>query len=423
MRAPSGWRLASYPVETGLLLGLCFALPLLEAPKTILWLAYAFAWVVNRVRARDFGGPWSGWDNLIALWIASGFVVAGFAGLHGGEWGDAGDLVRYASVVWMVRRARYPSREMRWVLGMLVTSTVIGLVVGHARLVRDPSGTALLELHSVGHINHTAIYLAIMLGVCAAWIFARWRSWRLGSRAVGVAVITLVLVSLVMTASRAAVGVGLALLPMLAAAWWRRSRIPLAISAAVVLAVLIAAVVGGASVVRKHWDIADKHNVLNYRDGVWRVAIATWERHPWFGVGMGNYGRVDLEHLRTWDEDAGRPHDPGKYHLASHGHSIYANALAERGLVGSAVLLAVLAAWGYSVMRYRPQRADPDEHWLVWGCATSAWLVTAVAGLVNTTLHHEHGLLAALVLGLWLSRRAGAPQALIGEARREHLER
>ena len=138
---------------------------------------------------------------------------------------------------------------------------------------------------------------------------------------------------------------------------------------------------------------------------------------------MGNYGRITLERLRAWDDAAGRPHDPAKYHLAAHGHSLYANALAERGLVGSAVLLAVLAAWGYSVMRYRPRRADPDEHWLVWGCATSAWLVTAVAGLVNTTLHHEHGLLAALMLGLWLSRRTGAPQALIGEAHREHLER
>jgi len=39
---------------------------------------------------------------------------------------------------------------------------------------------------------------------------------------------------------------------------------------------------------------------------------------------------------------------------------------------------------------------------IVIRAATSAWLVTIVVGIVNTTFHHEHGLLAALLLGLWL---------------------
>jgi hypothetical protein len=33
--------------------------------------------------------------------------------------------------------------------------------------------------------------------------------------------------------------------------------------------------------------------------------------------------------------------------------------------------------------------------------------VTIGVGLVNTTLHHEHGILAALLFGLWLSKRPG----------------
>ena len=36
-----------------------------------------------------------------------------------------------------------------------------------------------------------------------------------------------------------------------------------------------------------------------------------------------------------------------------------------------------------------------------------AWLILlSRTGLVNTTLHHEHGMLAALLLGLWLSNHA-----------------
>jgi len=71
--------------EHAALVGLAFFLPLYEAPKNILWLAFVVLWLANRFRARDFGGRWDGWDTLIALWIASGYAAAAFAGIHGDE--------------------------------------------------------------------------------------------------------------------------------------------------------------------------------------------------------------------------------------------------------------------------------------------------------------------------------------------------
>jgi len=391
-------------IETGLLLALCFFLPLLEAPKNLLWLAYAAAWLANRVRARDFGGRWDLWDTLIAVWISSGFVVAAFAGFDGEEWRGAGDLLRYGSLLWMVKRSRYDRRQVRWILGMLVASAVIALALGYGSIWRGTAEHGRLQLHSVGHVNHSAVYIALILGVCAAWMFARWRSWRAGTRAVGLAVNALVLVSLVFTASRGAIVAGLALLPMLAAAWWPRSRAPLALSAGVVAIVVGVAVLGGVEAVQKYWDNVRAGNVLSFRDALGRVALAGWEQHPWFGVGMDNFGRITPERVRAWDAAAGRPHDPARYYFSSHAHNLYANTLAERGAFGFAVLAAVLIAWAVSLVRHRPGREDPDDAWLVWGCALAAWIVTTLAGLVNTTLQHENGMLAALLLGLWLSR-------------------
>jgi O-antigen ligase len=253
-------------------------------------------------------------------------------------------------------------------------------------------------------VNHSAIYLAIMLGVCCAWMFSRWSSWRAGTRAVGLAVTALVLVSLVVTASRGAIVPGLLLLPLLAAAWWPRSRRPMAISAVVVAIVIGGAVLGGAEAVRKYWDNVKADNVLSYRDALWRVALAGWERHPWFGVGMDNFDEITPERLRAWDAEAGRAPDPERYFFSSHAHGVYANALAERGAVGFAVLIVVLIAWAAFLVRYRPRRGHADAEWLLWGSALGAWVISAVAGLANTTLHHEHGMLAALLLGLWLSR-------------------
>ncbi len=400
----SPYPVARYPVEMGVLVALCFFLPLLEAPKNLLWVAYALTWLVNRVRQRDFGGPWDAWDTLIAAWIASGFMVAAFAGLDGQQWRGAGDPVRYGSVLWMVKRARYDAREQRWILGALVVSTLVGLAFGYRDLWRGTAPGGTLELHSVGHVNHTAIYLAIMLGVCAAWIFARWRSWSAAARLLSLAVTCAILVSLVVTASRGAIGIALVMLPVLAAAWWPRSRVPVAISAAVVAAVVVLVIAGGTQVVRKTLQNVQEENVLSFRDGVWRTALAAWRRYPWFGVGLDNYSLVSVERLHAWDTEAGRAFDPKRYYYTSHGHSIYANTLAERGLFGSAIVAAVLGAWALCLVRRRPRADDPDDDWLAWGSAAAAWTVTVGAGTVNTTLHHEHALLAVLLLGLFLSR-------------------
>src|SRR5262245_57969631 len=131
---------------------------------------------------------------------------------------------------WMVSRAGYAYRELRLLLGALVASTLLGLAIGYWRLWSGAGKSGNLQLYSVGHVNHTAIYLAIMLGVCASWLFACWQRWAGRGRAAGLAVLALVFVSLMVTASRAAVGIGFALLLVLGVAWWRRSRLPLAAS-------------------------------------------------------------------------------------------------------------------------------------------------------------------------------------------------
>ncbi len=399
------WKNARFPIETALLVALCFFLPLLEAPKNLTWLAYVACWLVNRVRARDFGGRWDLWDTLIAAWIASGFVVAAFAGLHGDEWHAAFDIVRYGAVLWLVKRAGYSAAEIRWVLGSLVVSTLLGLFIGYYRMWSGIGQSGTLQLHSVGHVNHTAIYIAIMLGLCTAWLFARWHAWRTGQRAVALAATVLVLVSLVVTASRGAIGAGLALLPLLGLAWRPRWRTPIVVS---VVAVAIVAATGiglGIEVVRKHEDLAS--NVLSFRDGIWRVGLIAWERFPWFGVGIDNYVLITPPQVKEWRSAAGKEYEPSRYIYFPHAHSLYINTLVERGVFGAAILGAALLAWLAAILRRPPPQAE-DLDWILWGAAAGAWFVTTAVGLVNTTLHHEHAILAVLLLGLWLSRKSKA---------------
>lgn len=394
-----------YPVETGLLIALAFFLPLLEAPKGLAWLGYTAAWIVNRSRSRDFGGPWDLWDTLIAVWIASGFLAAAFAGIPGEqEWRSAVDLVRYGSILWMVKRAGYGEREIRWVLGALVASTVIGLAVGYFRLWTGIGKSGTLQLHSVGHVNHSAIYIAIVLGLCASWLFARWQSWNRNARVMFLALNVLVTVSLMVTASRGAIGVGLVLLLVLAAAWWPRWRGALVSTMVAVALVVGSLFIGKAEVVVKHETNVAQQNVLSNRGTVWQSGAAALERYPWFGVGMGNYQFITAERIKAWHVEAGRAFDATQYSNWGHGHSIYINTLVERGFLGFAALAAVALAWLAWLLRYRPGVRAEDLEWILWGGAFSAWFVTFGVGTVNTTLHDEHAILSVLLLGLWLSR-------------------
>ncbi len=396
-----------FPVEAAVLAALAFFLPLWEAPKNLAWLAFVLIWLANRVRARDFGGRWDIWDTLILAWIASGYLAAAFAGLHRSEWGGASDLLRYGLVLWLIKRGGYGGREFRLVIGALLVSALAALPLAYSRLFVTHS-LEWLEINSVGQVNHTAIYLAIVLGMVLSAVMAYWRAWPRVGRFLGLLAVSLIAVSVVITASRGAVGIAVVMVLVLAAAW--RSRIRSALPLAVLVCILGSgfAWIAKIEVVRKQEAQAEVNNVLSDRDRIWNNAVAAWDRFPLFGVGMSNFDLITVERVREWRAEAGKPFDETRYYRnGSHGHSLLFNTLAERGAVGLAALVAVLAAWMASLVHHRPRAQDEDLKWALWGAALSAWLVSVGAGIVNTSLHHEHAILSVSLLAMWLAYARG----------------
>jgi O-antigen ligase len=400
---------SQYPVEFSWLLGLAFFLPLLEAPKNLCWLGYALTWLYNRIRAREWGGPWDRWDGLIALWIASGYLAAAFAGIHHDEWNGATDVLRYGSVLWLIRRSRYDERALLWILGTVVVSTLITLFGGYWRVYIAKTHDT-LELHSVGHVNHSAIYVAIVLGLTLSISIAYWRRIRfIGRVALSISVVALI-VSVFVTESRAAVGAVVLFVVVLAVALGARGRVHACKGALVALLGIAIVFAAESSVLDKTIDRTERGLVFSFRDKIWSNALVEWRRFPWFGVGMGNFGRVNFEQLQEWNTTQNWSVRASAEGMNSHAHSLYMTALAERGLIGLGVLMVVLFASGYALLRGVPHAQDPPRDWVLFGGALAGWLITVTVGLVNTTLHHEHGILSVLLFGLWLSHRAARVQ-------------
>jgi O-antigen ligase len=395
------------------LFAFAFVLPLFEAPKNLLWIVYAVLWIANRFRARSFGGPWDAWDTLFLAWIASGYLSAAFAGLHHHEWISALDVLRYASILWLLKRSGYDEASLLQLFASTVLGTLVGLAWGYYGL-RIAGERSTLGLNSVGHVNHSAIYVAIVLGMALAWTRAEWGGGGVAKRATGAAFVLAFSLGLILTESRAAVGAAFVVALFIIGAHSLRSKRSLwgiLVAVAIVVAGLLAANPG---IVQKNTHLVKENIFLAYRDAVWRTGLRAWREFPVFGVGIGNYSQVSIERVEAWGRARGEPVDRSLLQPQAHGHSLFVNTLVERGLTGMAVLLAVLGAWGWSLMRSIPKATDSPARWTYWGGACAAWLVAVIVGTVNTTLHHEHALVSMLLLGGWLSllQERRSPSAL-----------
>ena len=386
--------------EFALLLGVVFALPSLEAPKNIFFVFYVTAWLFNRIRRGDYGGPWDGWDTLILAWITSSYFIAFFAGQPNDEWDGANDVLRYASLLWLVKRSGYSALQLNILIRVIVVATLLSLAWGVWSWLGVKTAKT-LELNSVGHVNHSAIYMAIVFGTAVSSLMASLRQnryWIL----VGVLAVVSLGAAVFISSSRAAVLAMLLLCFGLGLAWLRRSRWVLLILVLIASAAATAAYLAQIEVVKKQQTNAQQNNVLSYREGIWATAITAWQKYPLFGVGMHNFNQISPDETRAWVEESGGNYNQKTYLNSSHAHSLYLNALAERGAIGTGILMLVLLAWAVTLLRRLPRKNDPYIAWALWGSAFSAWFITIGVGFVNTTLHHEHGMLATLLLGMFL---------------------
>jgi len=222
----------------------------------------------------------------------------------------------------------------------------------------------------------------------------------------------LMLAGLLVTGSRAAGGTAVLLLCLLAAICARVLGLGRAVLAGSLLVIAAGLLIGGTGAITRQIENAEKNNMLTERDLIWNRGLVAWRATPWFGVGPDNYSQINERDLRAQLAVEGKTYNPKEFAGAPHAHNLYINTLVERGIVGLGALLAVLITWGMTLWRRRPQAGMEPALLMLWCASFSGWLVTVLIGAVNTTLHHEHALLALMTLGLWLSAMSPRAQAV-----------
>ncbi|HTE90166.1 MAG TPA: O-antigen ligase family protein [Terriglobales bacterium] len=394
-----------YPAEVLLLVSLAIALPMFEAPKNILWGAWLAVWLVARWKEGDWGGGWNIWDTLITTWLVSVLLSAIFAGATHNEWNACRDVIRYTSILWLLSRSNYSESAWKVIYVALAISVIVASIWAMLALAW-PHKYLGIQLNSVGHVNHSVIYIVICFGGLLGGLATYWPSLPPQWRAGGIAGLAVLLTAVCFSGSRAAAVTVMLQALGLGVLWLRRS--PRLLLVASVSVVAFAAMIIGfdTEIWRKQEFVAESpHPVLGARYQIWNQALVEWRMHPVFGIGNSNFGQAQETDVQGWLTLRGENYSDTTYAVSSHAHSLYLNTLAERGVVGFTSLVVLLIAFAISLLRGLPRPDDEALHWLLWSGAASAFLTIAGIGLVNTTMHNEPALLAMLLLGGWVGYR------------------
>lgn len=160
---------------------------------------------------------WTRWDSLFLTFVSTAFLSTIFAGMpHLEEWKGYRVLLTAILTGWFLSRAQYSRENYQGLFKIIVLSALAPLLVGlYQYLIIHTKPN--LQLYSVGHVNHSAIYLVMIFGASLGWFLSHFSSDKLKVNLSNLYLIALGIlslfffISLIIGESRGAYGVGIIL--------------------------------------------------------------------------------------------------------------------------------------------------------------------------------------------------------------------
>ena len=384
------------------------SLPSVEGPKNIFLVFYLVTRLLTEFltfKQKKF--HWSYWDSMFLAIVVTALLSTIFAGMpHLEEWKGYKVLLTAILTGWFLSRAHYTQENYQFLFKLIVLSTLPPLIWGlYENLVIHSRET--LEIHSVGHVNHSAIYLVMIFGAALGWFLStlniKKETLQKKFQPILLGMLSLLFfISLIIGQSRGAFGIavilGLSLMILLG-----KNKKVRWVGVVSIIGILFLTGLLKTNITQKQIARSEEKNVLAFRDRVWNVSLEASRFSPMLGIGMSNWHFINLDQLKQSVEGRGETFDAEKYYFPGHSHNFYLTALVERGILGLIVTFIFMLAWIASLIKNFGRAKRSNEEIFLWAGSFSAWVATFGIGLVNTTFHHEHAILACLFLGLYVS--------------------
>jgi O-antigen ligase len=377
-------------------------LPSLEAPKNIFLAGYLITALYRQSQLPP--SKWNIWDWVFLSLIISSFLSALFPFMAGGsEWNGFRGMLLWITFGWTLFRTDYNETEKKYLFIFAILMTIPPLLWGLTQLLILFTKNS-LQLHSVGHVNHSAIYLCMMAGASLSFLIGQLQSAQKKYVFITNFLFIFLISSVIISQSRGAFGIVF----LLAFALLLLSKPPIKIKTiyVVLLSTFLINIVFimPAAVINKQIVNLSNDDILSQRDKVWRAAFEVARLNPLLGIGGGNWKQINIDQIKSSVESRGETFNAEDYLLqVGHPHNIYLSNLVDRGILGFIIFLNFMIIWLITLINsYKKFNQDSKAMLFIMG-SFSAWTTIFGIGFVNTTFHHENALLALFFLGLHLN--------------------
>jgi len=400
------------------LLLLLVVLPSFEAPKNLFALFYVVSWLVIAYREKNWGGKWRIIDTVILFFFFGNIVVSLNAVItYNLSAGGMNDLIRFLLIVWVLSRHTLTKNQIATLCMVAVFSTAISLIYSYL-LCSPENCPSRLELYSVGHVNHTAIYLVITYSIALSLLLTNFFVLLNYQKVLLILSTLFIAYATVDSNSRAASGF-LILITLLSLFYavlkYKSSRFRLVVLFFFILGSFL--VINNPPIVFEKFKTSESLFDEPERKKIRNFSYYTFKTSPLLGIGFGNFGNLGHGHIKDKViEDLG-VYEIEKYSPNAHTHNIYYNFLISGGILMLSALLLfwtqiIASIWKVSKVNDRKELRFIDDVELIEYrddrllilSSSMVFLTVLGIGFVNTTLSHEHAILSMFVLGLLLSK-------------------
>lgn len=380
-----------------LLLLLLFFLPSFEALKNISAFFLVLTWIYFAKKNNDWGGKWKIIDSIFLFWILADIIISINAVLsHQLPGSDFRDVLRFLLIGWVLSRTNFSNKKLTIAAMVALVSVVLSLIYSYY------SGNgSLKELYSVGHINHTAIYLVIAYCISLSLLLFNVSTLKNYHKVALIFTTIVFFITTIDTGSRAAFG-ALLIITLINFSYIviRVKKLSLLISFLVILALIGFSFNHSPPVALKRIMAQDSIIDDHVREKIREFSFYAVKTNPILGVGFGNFNKLEIEDIKeTILKDKGVLVN-NLYLPSAHAHNVYYNYLVSGGLFLFSIFVWF---WLYIIWVILKLILRKENEWIVVS-SIGIVLINLGIGLVNTTLHHEHAILSMFILGLLISQ-------------------
>ena len=393
-------------LELCLFLGLALSLPLFEGSKNVL-LAFCLGFFLYRRFKLESSLKSSVLSQILLVFFVLSAIASLGAIYKEYDVKKIHDIFRYTLIGYIFVKTPLSKQSIYLILSVFIFSALIASSFAYYSI--SIGSKPAFELNSVGHINHSSIYLLLIVGLMLPFFLQNLAVFKKNIYKLLFTVTTLTLVLILFDTDSRATFIGfwmlLVVVVLLDFSINKKINIFLIMFAAFYVSW---ALVSPPDVVSKFSvraaQVENHENKMSPRERIWYTAVAVWKKEPIFGIGFGNFSVITPQKMQElYSGHIEKAPDGNKLlYKSHHAHNRYVNTLVEGGVIGLLALIIFLVGSGYLFLRkfkYAFDSSNPSSG-IFWLIGTNSLLIVSVVGLFNTTIHHEHGMLAIILIAI-----------------------